>query len=558
MKYTLSLISLLLLLSITLLISINADDDIVNISSGSILGVRDYSQNIRYWKGVPYAGSVSGEQRFTAPVAPQSWASTLNCTQFGPGCISTHHNADTAPIQSEDCLNLNIYVPLNESLSASSSLPVMFFMYGGGFAEGDNQGPFGMYDGTFMASQYQVIVVTVNYRLGAFGYLVTDELNGNFGFLDQQFAMKWVQENIAVFGGDKNKVTIWGESAGAMSVGLHLVSPSSQGLFSAAIMESNPTGMLYKNMTGARVYGSDFCQVLQCQNSNQHCDSACLRSKSPQDITFAWQNTSDNVWVYVLANLKHLTDGFLDYAPVIDGNLIPSEVIPLLENGKYATNIPLLVGINTNEGATFIYEMDKPISMLDFYLAIDVVFGSDSTKINHYYSQMNYTDGRQAFSQWMTDFWFTCASQKFVTATRKAGTNAYFYRYNHVISQADVFQQFGLPSICASEVCHASELPFVFHLMEVHDPNLNLTLTAQEYALSQTIIQYWTNFAKFGNPNGNSSLSSPLTSSPSSATIMNWPIWDVNTRSMMVLDENQFIDETVQLCTFWDQIGYNF
>lgn len=538
--------------------------DIVTISSGPIQGVRDESSNIRYWKGVPFAGPVSGENRFTAPVAPQVWSQPLLCDQFGPGCISSHHNLDTAPVQSEDCLNLNVYVPLQSSLIAKSNvtdtlLPVMFFMYGGGFAEGYNGGPLGMYDGSYIASQFDVIVVTINYRLGAYGFIVTDQLKGNYGFMDQQFALQWVQENIGTFGGDPSRVTIWGESAGAMSVGLHLISPQSQGLFSAAIMESNPLGLLFKANEHAQVYGMYVCELLGCNVSSTQCDSDCLRASSTHNFTEAWAKSNGDAWVYILANWGHLGDGFLEYTPTIDGNLIPSEVVPMLQSGKFA-KVPIMLGTNTNEGETFIDGGDdSPLPMYLFDLLVDLNFASGSKQILAYYGQFNYTDAHAAISQLFTDYEFACSSQLFATAAQSSSLKSFVYRYSHVLSDVNLVPITGLPAICAKDVCHAAELPFVFHFMNVSSPVLNMTLTPEEYELSQTMVTYWTNFAKYGDPNGDGS--SKMKSSSSRTTLMQWPQWDVNTRQIMVLNTTMEIDSQTSLVTcanLWDQIGYNF
>ena len=291
-----------------------AIDDVVTVTGGAILGVRDPAIGVRFWKGIPFGANTAGVNRFLPPSPAANWSSVLNCTMFGPGCYSNQDDLDTAPVQSEDCLNLNVYAPLTSSLQPGAALPVMFFIHGGGFNEGFNAGPFKMYDGSYVAVTGNVVVVTVNYRLGAFGFLVTDKLNGNLGLMDQRLAMHWVQQNIHVFGGDPKQITIWGESAGAMSVGVHLVSPKSRGLFTKAIMQS-PVAILYEEKKNARLYGADFCKIIGC--GGDACNSTCLQSATitPKLILNAWSKAAKSATIFFKANWGHLADGLLQFIP---------------------------------------------------------------------------------------------------------------------------------------------------------------------------------------------------------------------------------------------------
>jgi hypothetical protein len=154
-----------------------------------VSGVRMPGQNLRYWLGVPYADTTGpGPLSWLPPRERPHWTGTLDGSEYGPGCWQTHHNPDVPKNQSYDCLNVNIYAPITDT-----PVGVMVFWHGGTFVEGSDQGPFGMYNGSLLASTQNVVVVTMNYRLGSFGFLVTDKLDGNFGFLDQQFGLGWVQ-----------------------------------------------------------------------------------------------------------------------------------------------------------------------------------------------------------------------------------------------------------------------------------------------------------------------------------------------------------------------------
>ncbi len=233
------------------------------------------------------------------------------------------------------------------SQSSGSAVPVLVFFNGGAFMEGSNQGPFGMYNGSRLAQQ-GVVVVSANYRVGAFGYLATGRggVAGNFGLMDQVAALQWVQANIAAVGGDPSQVTIFGESAGAMSIGLLLTTDHAKGLFKRAIMESNVAGMNYRNLTEAALIADVFCGQLNCSN----CDVACLRDAPVQGVMDAWNSATGNVPVWVLANVKHILDGFLDTGPTRDGAYVPLEPMAAVEAGTWwGKDVDLMLGTNTNE-----------------------------------------------------------------------------------------------------------------------------------------------------------------------------------------------------------------
>lgn len=446
---------------------------------------------------------------------------------------------------SEDCLLVNVYAPILSDPTAK--VPVMVWFNGGAFVEGSNIGPFGLYNGSYMASTHNVVIVAVNYRLGAFGYAVLGNgVNGNQGFLDQRFALQWVQANAALFGGDSSAVTAWGESAGAMSIGLHLVSPGSKGLFQRAIMESNPSGINYKTLDEALVYGNTFCANLNCSSSNV-CDLACVQQASEPAVTDAWNKAGDDVIDFLIANWGHIIDGFLSCTPTIDGVEIPQEPLHALAAGAYATDVQILVGTNTNEGATFIYDaVDFELPPFLYSLALDVVFGSaNAAQIQALprYNPASYSDGRQVLGYMLTDYWFRCASEKFAAAAVAHGVPAYVYRYDHLFSGASIFPQFGLPAICTQDVCHASEIPFVFH----NDvPSLNVTFTPDELVLATRMDAYWASFAKFGSPNKDVPAGTPI-----------WPAWNA-TRVNVVLNTTITLETSQSLCTFWDSLGYDF
>ena len=343
-------------------------------SQGDVVGTCSATECA--WKGIPFGEDTSGANRFVAPVPKAPWSAPVNATGDAPGCISIHHNPDTAKVQSEDCLNLNVYAPA--SAAPGSKLPVYVFLYGGSFTEGSNYGPFDMYQGRGF-TRNDVIFVAPNYRLGAYAFLVTDKLSGNVGLLDQRLALKWVQDNIEVFGGDPSRVTLGGESAGAMSVGYHLVSPGSWPYFQAAIMESNPSALLPRPNDRARLYGVDFCEILGCQSLLQGCDTQCIQAAPAANISEAWKKSAGNDIVYVLANWGHLLDGMLDFKPTIDGTILPMGSVAAVMADKWARDKPVLLGSNTAEGVAFLGNTN--INELEFAAAVELLFAGKPTKL---------------------------------------------------------------------------------------------------------------------------------------------------------------------------------
>ena len=263
----------LLLLSLLLLLlaapSHTLEYDTRNTSLGAVRGIVNETNQCLSWRGVFYAASTGGDNRFRAPQPRAAWApAVLDATAFGAGCLQIDHNADVPTNQSEDCLSLNVFAPLEAD--ASSLLPVLIWFHGGTFKEGWSEGPFDLYDGCNGAGRPGHC--RHKYRLGALGF--GDDLGegrrrkvqpeGQFGLYDQVAAMEWVRDNIAAFGGDPASVTLFGQSAGSMSVGLHYVAPSSytSGLFHRVIMESNYAGSNLHSLADASKLGDDFCHLL--------------------------------------------------------------------------------------------------------------------------------------------------------------------------------------------------------------------------------------------------------------------------------------------------------
>jgi carboxylesterase type B len=413
----------------------------------------------------------------------------------------------------------------------------MVFIHGGAFIIGGSSA--GVYDGGRLAATGNVVLVTLNYRLGALGFLSGIEgLTGNYGFMDQQLALRWVQENIRAFQGDPQRVTIFGESAGAMSVGLHLISPQSQGMFRAAIMESNPYGIPYKTKAEARHFAKDLRDLLGCEFSGLR----CMRS-APVAAIVKHQSSR----LIVLAGLLEGLSGELVWAPVIDEVVIPGQ-----PNAASAT-VPLIVGTNLDEGEFFAggfrirmpFER-KEVPRLEYEAALHLMFPSAAVK--RIEKRPRYApvegDNTSAFARMLTDYVFTCANRHVMNDARG---NVFAFQFAHTASY-DVWP--GVP-LCAPEkalVCHGFEIPFVFgNPVDVRTatapPNEASRFSAEDQPTAEAMTEYWTSFA--------------ATLDPNRPQAPRWPRFTKQHPFRLVFRDRVSVESgSGASCRFWDTIGY--
>jgi len=495
---------------------------------GKIVEVGD-NNAINAYLGIPFAETTAGENRWKAPVPLKSWEGVFNATAFGSACPQA---ASRNYPQSEDCLSINVWTPKAQS---DEHREVMVFIYGGAFVFGYNGDP--MYNGAYTSAYGDVVVVSMNYRLGALGFLAGikdkatgEEINGNFGILDQILALKWVKENISSFGGDPEKITIYGESAGAMSVGIHLVSsPESKPLFRAAIMESNPLGLPYKTLKDSHSIAKRFAHNLGCSID----DFSCMRNKLPGIIVDAQQHRN-MIWPAVFHGIIDL----LAWAPVVDGEVITEQPIEAISKGKVTK--PLIIGTNRNEGLLFVEKGKAALklnsfSKLDYKLMLDFIY-RDSKISEKLYEKYPPVEGDNTFvaSKVITDYLFTCPS---LLASSDSSPQSWSYQFDHVSS----FNIWPNTLACADDVCHGAELPYVFHTAA----NRGYKFTHDENELSILMVGYWTNFAKELSPN-HSANDWPQFGPDALNLIFVTPLSAVNTKSDLGTN-----------CEFWDSIGYD-
>ena len=379
----------------------------------------------------------------------------------------------------ESCLFLNVYTPPR---AQGRPLPVMVWIHGGGFTGGAGR----IYDGALLATRDHVIVVTINYRLSAFGFLALpsldaespDNSSGDYGLMDQQAALRWVQNNAFAFGGNPEDVTIFGESAGGASVCANLASPTALGLFSHAIAES---GCIFPAQTrrAAEQQGAALARKLGC--TNPATAAACMRTKPTGAI------------------LKAEPSAGLSWGPVAGGDTLPLSPIKAFETGRYL-HVPLLQGTNHDEGRFFVgIEFDllggHPLTAAQYPQVVTAQFGTkDAKAILGHYPLSAFKSPDLAYAQVLTDSEFSCPALLTDTLTQRSGSYAYEFSDPHPPNDFPV--KFSFPLGAA----HSTELQYVFGKI----PLLDTTppFKPDQFALSAQMRGYWTRFAATGNPNG--------------------------------------------------------
>lgn len=559
---------------------------------GSSVSYTDTAQNtyrLEAYQGIRYATA----DRWAGPTAYNYAAQTENgASNFGAACPRAGAAVIGAPIggigTSEDCLFLNVWRPAGTA--AGANLPVMVFIHGGAFVFGASSdgveivhdtvvADSGTYNGKALAS-HGLIVVTINYRLGALGFinaLFSDSGNQmvdiapNLGLVDQQLALKWVRDNIVSMGGDPGNVTLFGESAGAMSTGFHMFSiPTSDTLFAAAIMESNPMGYPYRTKDAGQTDGQNFLTCL-CEVANGTVDPAkddkCKASssckidyatlKDPKKTSTATVMAAQAAYGGDLVGevmARHLPEG-LQFSPVIDGDFV--RVQPLGFGAAYPnTPKPYIFGMNKDEGALFpslAIAAGKHISKDEYPLIMDEVFKGRSKEIRKFepngHAQQPYAadtafdkktmaDPYIALSNTINDFAFRCgnfySAVKATSDDRRTGNEPV---YGYLFAPGPI--PYSVMSIdnpgCAPNnadgfVCHTTELPYVFNTLTstyaqlTKRPFNRYVPTVAEVALSEKVVAAWASFAK-----GGTSPRSPATAD------FDWKAWNADAATNMLL-----------------------
>ncbi|KAK6960388.1 cholinesterase 1-like isoform X1 [Biomphalaria glabrata] len=505
-----------------------AAGDFVTVYLSQNQGVKGDTKKLRdgtvisIFKNIPFGASTAGDTRFAEPKEAQPWTGVRDALAFGGRCYQM--NESLAPkwqFETEDCLNLNIYTP-----DVNGSLPVMVFIHGGGFDSGS--GSYSLYESSTLAAN-GVVVVTINYRLGPFGFLSTgdDVMPGNYGLLDQVLALKWVQKYIREFGGDPDEVTIFGESAGAACVSLHVLSPLSKGLFKRAIMESGdalnawaverPTTLIksadYAKAIGARV---------GCNQTTSQAFLDCLRGVSAYSLMVAGENVQEELGVEILATPRVETKfGFLPEYPedlLAKGAFQKVDTLRGYNSGEYA----FVITDDENDGVTR-EEFVKYFLKITENYAFENSTLEDLKEIIDAEYLRNETDKlalRTSLIRGLTDLLFATAQVldlDKLLAYDHGNTQHYLYQFNYVVESILNLQSL-MPKWMGAT--HTGELPLVFRDESAFAELLSTQNQKDVGLLTQKL---WTNFAKFGNPTEN-------------ATAVQWAPYTTANREMIIID----------------------
>ncbi|MCC1498156.1 carboxylesterase/lipase family protein [Alcanivorax sp. 1008] len=460
----------------------------VHTSRGALIGLDD--GQIRTFLGVPYAEPPVGELRFAPPVPKHSWRWPRPALLTSPACLQAQF-LTASHVTSEDCLYLNVWAP-----SKPGPHPVMVWIHGGAYNAGGGGSP--AYSGKRLAREHDVVVVTINYRLGFFGFLALPELNneshhgssGNQGLYDQVEALRFVKREIGHFGGDPNNITVFGESAGSVSTCILLSSPLTAGLINKAIMQSGGCGWRKAvSMAEAESAGRAFLEeVLSCDGPDP---LACARAKSTFELR-----------AKVAANLAANLASGKSYQPaaVIDGHLLPDDPIALLERG-HNSHIPLLFGDNADEGSLFVLDRGHAADEAGYRQDTARWYpDKDTDQLLALYPLSRYDTAGSADAAMMGDKLFVCTGQQVADILSEAGSTVYRYRFSHAVSSPVAFSMrvFSLDRNPPTPgVIHSAEIPYVFGNQSLY----GAFVTADQKRLSRKVMRYWTNFARTGDPN---------------------------------------------------------
>nr|ADB12618.1 neuroligin 2a [Danio rerio] len=507
----------------------------VTTNYGKLRGIKKELNNeilgpVEQYLGVPYATAPIGDRRFQPPEAPGSWQEVRNATQFAPVCPQNVHGVlpeimlpvwftdslDVAATyiqnQSEDCLYLNVYVPTedgpltkkhdestlnrprDEDIRDRRKKPVMLFIHGGSYMEGTGN----MFDASVLAAYGNVIVVTMNYRLGVLGFLSTGDQSakGNYGLLDQIQALRWLNENIGHFGGDPERITIFGSGAGASCVNLLILSHHSEGLFQRAIAQSGSAISSWSISYQPLKYTKILARKVGCTYGETADLVDCLRRKNFREL----------VDQDIQPARYHIAFG-----PVMDGDVVPDDPEILMQQGEFL-NYDLLIGVNQGEGLKFVddggTESEEGISAAAFDYTIsnfvDNLYGYPKGKdILRETIKFMYTDWadrdngemrRKTLLALFTDHQWVAPAIATAKLHADYQSPVYFYTFYHHC-QTETRPEW-------ADAAHGDEIPYVFGVPMIGATDLfPCNFSKNDIMLSAVVMTYWTNFAKTGDPN---------------------------------------------------------
>ena len=456
----------------------------LSVEGGQIADAAPDASGIRSFKGIPYAAPPLGVLRWRAPQPLQKWQGVRDVAEWGPRCVQSKRLGDLDPLNKrmdEDCLYLNIFTPAK---SADEKLPVMVWIHGGSNLNGAGSQP--EFDGAHLARN-GVVVATINYRVDVFGFLAHPELtkesgtnaSGNYGLLDQIAALKWVQKNIAAFGGDPARVTIFGESAGAFNVSILVASPLTKGLFARAIGESGGA------LTPIAAFGPKPLQI------GEQDGAKFVQSMGASSIAELRGKPADEVLQAAIKN--PITYGF----GVVDGYVVPEHPASIYARGDHNA-VPLLIGWNADEGSLFAARIKLPEGAPPYADRIRAQFKDQADDVLKLYpAGSTPAEEKASITALLGDEIIDYGGWAWAERAAASG-KAPVYRYYFTLRPPGA-PELSLYPLSAPGVYHFAEVVYAFNNLDVMK---DWSWEADDRHLAETMSSYWTNFAKTGDPNG--------------------------------------------------------
>jgi para-nitrobenzyl esterase len=536
------------------------DGPVANTAKGPVRGF--VNNGVYEFLGIPYAAPPVGDLRWRPPVAHEPWRDVLKATAYGPTCAQISELGVYAgpPNSNEDCLYLNVFTP---AVGRHESLPVIVYFHGGG-EEGESND----FDGSKLASQGDTVVVTLNFRLTLFGVLAHPALDNednednerhlfaNYNILDQQFALHWIHDNIANFGGDPSNVTLSGQSYGAKATTYEILSPLAKGLFQKAILESALVYLGSTPLSLAEQRGVAFAVAAGCGSGTGPDVAACLRALPASKIQalagngVAYDDDGDT------GRASYVVSGAIS-----DGQILPTDEIHAYETGNF-NHVPIITGSTEDEGAFFIapaeyYESTRtPFTEAQFVAAVTATYSGNSgpggsppvypagtaERVLAQYPLSNYPSPQL---QWVTEATdsFACRQYHIVQLLYRQ-VPMYVYEFR------DRTAPFYFPAMpgFVSGAYHTGDSQYIFPLYHGGPLGSAHPLNADQEELSDQIIATWTNFARTANPNGHGNSPWPRYTGPDG----HWFTENIRPVGLSTVTDAQFVDE--HKCTFWDTV----
>ena len=475
------------------------------VKQGKVKGLVEHG--LGSFKAIPFAEAPVGDLRWKAPVPKKPWNGVLEATEFAgmPPQQTRSWPGAPAPKVTEDCLYVNIQTPAE---NAKANLPVLVWIHGGGFITGDANSN----DGAKFAKQ-GIVYVSLSYRTGALGFLSLPELSaenergisGNYGLLDMIEGLKWVKENIAAFGGDPSKVTIMGESAGAIAVSMLCASPLAKGLFRGAISES----------------GGSFCPVDAVRVDN----NGIRDVKGSEEYGLEWMKRigvsslselRETPWETLVSDAQ--SGGVGGFWPTVDGYVLPDDQYKMYEAGNY-NDVNVLIGTNSDEGAMFC----RPTELSKYQADIRAEYGPFADRMLALYPAATDAETYGALSDIFRETAFSWPTWAWANLQNKTGKGkVYMYFFDQFDPERPMFGGPGAPKPRGAN--HASELPYVF------GSSWGRPFEGGDKAVSDAMNTYWANFVKTGDPNGEG--------------LDNWPVYKDGEKTVMLFKDGTSLIET--------------